>query len=325
MRIVLAGTGRLGVHLLEGLRDSSHEVVAVLQDGRRTRGFRRVLDPWLGRFFGGAEDLAGKALRAGLPLIWIDRMTEEELAPLRALEPDLLLVGGFGIILKRPLLDLPRIGCVNTHSSLLPRHRGPNPFSAAILAGDTETGVTFHVMTEGIDDGDILDQTSFAIEEDDGMFAVYRLACALAGERVAEVMDTIEREGLCGVPQDPALATYEKKRFEDDTWIDWRRPAIEIDRMVRALATPPMARFLFRDRVVRVGRIEFAPEPVDAAPGVVLSSYPLVRIATGQGSVRLRVAFLSKPVPWIFPAPWCRPATGEQLPLHGCPDSDEDE
>lgn len=313
MRIAVAGSGRLGTSVLLPLLRSRHEVVAVVLDGRQTRGWRRGLYSLLARFFGGQHSILHQAAVHGLPKVWIDKMTEEELAPLAALSPDVLLVSGFAIILKPPLLRLPRVGCVNMHSSLLPKHRGPNPFCAAILQGETESGVTFHVMDEGIDTGAILDQTRFALGPRDTMFDVYGRACTIAGERVAAVMDAIEAQGLQGTPQDAAAATYDRKLVEADAWIDWGMRAEEIDRMVRAMSPNMMPRFRYRGRVVTVARTDFDAEPVSAAPGTVLRNRPPMRVATGAGTLILRVAFARRGVPFIFPAPWFRPKIGEVL------------
>jgi len=254
MRIAVAGTGRLGINLLRPLLQSSHQIVAIVQDGRKTRGISQRLTPVLGRYFGGPYHMAGRARARRIPIFWIDRMNEAELAPLRALRPDILLVGGFGIILKPPLLELPRLGCVNTHSSLLPKHRGPNPFYAVILAGEEESGVTFHIMEEGIDTGAIIAQFTFPIHEEDGMFDVYNRACECAAGHVVEVMDHIEQEGLAGTPQDESLASYDKKPIPADAWIDWNMTAAEIHRLVRAMSPTPMPKFQYRGRNVRVAR-----------------------------------------------------------------------
>ena len=199
---------------------------------------------------GGNRDRRSIARRHGIPLFFIDKMTEDELAPLRALDPDLILVGGFAIILKKPILDLPKLGCVNTHSSLLPKHRGPNPFAAVLLAGDTETGVTFHVMDEAIDTGDIVAQFPIPVEDNWYALDLHRATSELAGEHVVEVLDKIEAEGLHGTPQDPALATYDKKLTTEQTAIDWAQPAADIVRLIRAGYPMTMARFRYGDRVI---------------------------------------------------------------------------
>jgi len=313
MRIAIAGTGKLAAGMFTALQASRHEIVAVILDGRQARGAKGFLNALASRLFGGKGDIDARARRNRIPRFWIDRMDPAELAPLRKLDIDLLLVGGFAIILKPPLLELPRIGCVNMHSSLLPRHRGPNPFCAAIRAGDAETGITFHVMEPGIDTGPVVAQYPFPLEARDTMFDVYNRACALAQEKVLEVIDKIDAEGLQGTPQDHSLANYEKKPVIEDSWIDWRRPAEEIDRLVRAYAPSPMPRFRWRGRTVTVARCEFDSAPVEAAPGTVLRHWPVARVATGEGTLILRVAFCRRPVPWVWPAPWSKPEVGEVL------------
>lgn len=313
MRIAIAGTGRLGASLLAPLLKSDHEVVALLQDGRKYRGWKRPAITACAPLLGGRNNVVSLARRNGIPVIWLDRLTEAGLKPVRDLRPDLILVGGFGIIFKAPLLRLPRLGCVNCHSSLLPRHRGPNPFAAVLLQGDTQTGVTFHAMTEGIDEGDIIDQRAFSITSDDTVLSIYQRSCDLARERVLAVIDRIAAEGLRGEAQITALASYDKKVNEDAAWIDWTLPARDIERMVRALAPSPMPRLSHGGRVIRVAKVEYDEEPTDAAPGTVVANHPLVRIATGKGTVRLRVAFIGNPVPWIWPAPWNRPDVGSRV------------
>jgi methionyl-tRNA formyltransferase len=125
MRIAVAGYGLLGAGLTRALLDSNHEIVAIVQNGRKTRGIERAVAVAVSHVFATEGSMLGLARPERLPVVWLNRMDENELAPLRALAPDLLLVGGFGIILKRPILDLPKIGCVNAHSSLLPKHRAP--------------------------------------------------------------------------------------------------------------------------------------------------------------------------------------------------------
>lgn len=313
MRIAIVGSGTLSVRMLAPLMASRHEVVAAILDGRVTKGWRRRVGPAFARFFRGAFSLSGRARKYGVPVYYIDTMSEEELAPLRKLNIDLILVGGFSIILKKPLLDLPRIGCVNTHSSLLPRHRGPNPFSAAILAGDTESGVTFHWMDEGIDSGGILVQGILPITESTHMIGLYNDACTLAGQMVVGLMDRIEAGDIESTPQDESLATYEKRCTVADSWIDWNDSAEAIDRKVRGMSPQPYVRFRWKDHLVLLHRVSFDPNPTDAPPGTVLDNRPFITVATGAGTVSLKVAFRQKPIPWVWPGFGKRPDVGEVL------------
>jgi len=314
MRIAVAGSGQLGATVLRPLLESRHDIVAIVQDGRQTRGWKRGASRLSGALLGGSNNMLRIASRHKLPVVWIDRMSEHDLAPLRALDIDVLLVSGFAIILKPPLLSLPKLGCVNMHSSLLPRHRGPNPFSAVITQGETESGVSFHVMEPGIDTGDILDQTPFPVGARDDMFAVYRQACRIAGERVVPVMDRIEDEGsLRGTPQDASAATYDPKPAPEHAAIDWNRSAEEIDRLVRGFAPAVLPRFDYRGRPVYVARTKVEERETSAAPGTVLGMDRAVKVATGSGVLHIRAAFSRAPLPWVWPAPWNRPVEGERL------------
>ncbi len=311
MRVALAGSGRLAANLLRGLEAHGHELVALIADGRQTRGRARTRARWAARLLGGG--VMGLAARRGLPIVYIDKMTAEELAPLRASAPDLILVGGFGIILKPPVIELPRLGCINSHSSLLPRHRGPNPFSAAILSGDTETGVTFHVIDPGIDTGDILAQERIPLTSKDTLLTVYKRTSQKAGEMIGPLLDHIEAEGVHGTPQDTALATYEKRPTAADAWLDWGAPAEVLDRKVRALSPSPLPRFTRNGHAVFVLRAKADPEPVEAAPGTVVAARPQLRIATGAGTLTIFAAFTLAPVPGLWPGFFVRFQPGDRL------------
>ncbi|MBI1318105.1 MAG: hypothetical protein GC168_04025 [Candidatus Hydrogenedens sp.] len=313
MRIAVAGSGQLGATVLRPLLESRHEIVAVVQDGRQTRGWKRPFAFLAGALLGGPNNMLKLAARGRVPIFWIDRMDEAELAPLRARNIDVLLVSGFAIILKEPLLSLPAVGCVNMHSSLLPRHRGPNPFSAVITQGEKESGVTFHVMETGIDTGDILDQTAFPLGERDDMYTVYRQACRIAGERIVAVMDRIEQEGLSGTPQNPAEATYDPKPKPETAWIDWTRPAREIDQLVRGYAPSVLPRFRHEGREVYVARTQFDEESSTEPPGTIVRLSRSVKVATGEGTLHIRAAFTRSPIPWVWPAPWNKPFEGDRL------------
>jgi len=312
VRIAVAGTGQLAVGMLGALLDSHHEVVAVLLDGRSTRGVRRSIESSYLALLAGRGSLAGHAALHRVPTIWLDRMAEE-LDLLRALAPDVILVGGFGIIFKAPLLELPAIGCVNAHSSLLPKHRGPNPFTHVLLAREYATGVTFHVMDAGIDTGDVLDQARFPITAQDTALSLYRRACTLAAQRVVDVMDRVEREGLKGTPQDDKVATYDPKPTERERFINWQQPAEAIDRQVRAFHPSPMVCLRFRGRVVRVSKASWTPDAFEAEPGTVLSPTRPTRVATGDGVLAIHAAYCSKPFYWAWPAAWNPPRIGERL------------
>jgi methionyl-tRNA formyltransferase len=315
MRIAIAGTGQLGVSLLRPLLDSPHKIVAVLQNGRAAKGIKRVMHESSARLFAFENSMVGQAVRTHIPIIWLDKLNDQELAPLRALDPDLILIGGFGIIFRKSILSLPRIGCVNAHTSLLPCHRGPNPFSAAILAGDAETGLTFHVVDEGIDTGPIIAQYPFPIEPDDAALDTYRKGCAMAAEHVLEIIGRIEQEGLDAIatPQDESRATYDKKFAKKDSVIDWTDSAEKTLRRIRACRPFFIPRFHCRNKTVILTIAKAEEHSGDEEPGTILALKPFVRVATGCGSIKILAAYCGSPFPWIWPTRWNAPKIGDKL------------
>lgn len=302
MRIALAGSGKLGVNILYSiLHNTSHKVVAILQNGRATQKWQRPFSLAFSLLLRSNDDVVYHALKHKIPIIWINKMTPKELQPLKELIPDLIITSGFSIIFKKPLLTLPKIGCINVHSSLLPKHRGPNPFSAVILQGESETGVTFHIMDEGIDTGPIIAQRKIEISHTDTAYTIYCKASELAGEMVPDVLSKIESEGLIGTPQNHQLATYDPKPTLSDAIIRWDVPAEQIDRQVRALSQIIMPRFFYDGKTIFVARVKINQENTNLPPGTIIRPEFPAEIATAKGSVILASAFTLTPIPWLWP------------------------
>ena len=313
MRIVLAGSGYMATQFVKTILGTKHELCAVIQDGRHTRGIRRRIYPALAGVIAGERTVAGIARRKHVPIVFIDKMDDGELGPLQALKPDLVLVGGFSIILKAPLIRLPRIGCLNCHSSLLPTHRGPNPFRACILANEPETGVTFHIMDEGIDTGSIVEQHRLEIRDTDTAASLSDRCADRACEALPDLHDRIEHEGLHGEPQNETKASYDKKLKDEELYLDWNQPAADLERMVRGCFPYSLARFRYQGRTVIVSRAQFEPGHPDAKPGEIVATRPHLKIATGDGVFVLIVGYTMRPIPWIWPRILSRPAVGERV------------
>ncbi len=304
MRILIAGGGRLAVSVMDPLLDAGHEIVGLLQNGRQTRPGRRGLLHALRLLTPPSLDPAALALRRRIPIFWLDRMDEAELAPLRATEPDLLLTAGFSLIFNDAMLALPGLGCVNVHSSLLPRHRGASPFAQVVWDGDRETGVTFHVMERRVDAGAILAQEALQLTSLDTSVTVYYRCCDLAREMTADTIADIELHGLVGTPQDESAATFDRRFSEAGAAVEWRDSAERIERLVRAAVAYYPAWFMHRGRRVEITRATFDPRDVNAEPGTVLETRPYPVVATGRGRLIIHAAHLSRPVPWSWPAIW---------------------
>lgn len=293
-------------------KSPNHEVVAVLLNGHLKKGLKRKWNYLSESRLSGDNSPIALARKQSVPILWLADGGEAAVAALRNLDIDLLITSGFGLILKRPLLDFPNIGCMNVHSSLLPRHRGPSPFPHVILSGDKESGVTFHVTDEGIDTGDILKQDRFSVDSGDNALSIYLKSCALTKKHILEVVDSIAKNGLKGDAQPTEGATYERKIPQEALYIDWTQPAESIERLYRA-ANPFMnLRFRYNDDDVTVMRASYSPDAVDAAPGEVISVRPL-RVATGEGSLSIHVATSKRPVPFVWPAPWTPLTIGDTL------------
>jgi methionyl-tRNA formyltransferase len=241
----------------------------------------------------------GKALRQppvamlaqllDLPIFQPARVrTPEAVARLLAVNADAFVVAAYGQILPRSVLSIPRLGCINVHPSLLPRHRGASPIPASLLAGDTVTGVTIMLMDEGMDTGPILAvQGSNVSDEDDQLTLTSRLAIEGANLLLDTLVD-IEAERLTPRPQDPNLATTSRLIGRADAIMDWTHPAIDLWRQVRAFAEWPQATTTWRGRSLRVLSAGFDPGK-SVAPGRVAAWGPpsrspeAIAIGTGEG------------------------------------------
>lgn len=309
MRIALASNGQMGLSLFRALRASEHEVVALVRDGRTGSAPLRWLDHTIG-VLGGPSTVEGRAIGAGVPLVWLRDQGEREAQALAEVGVDLLLVGNFGLILKPRILAVPSVGTVNIHWSLLPRHRGPCPSTSVLLHGDAETGVTFHVVVPRIDAGAILDQVSFPIGPDATATSLHLRAVDVAERRVVEVLDRIAREGLVGRPQDLSQGSYYRRPTVQESWIDFRESAEVLDRKVRALITP-LPRTLHGRSVVYISAAR-AVEGPSGAPGEVVQVRPHVVVACGSGGLAVQRAWTAAPpAPW--PVPWTRLRVGDRL------------
>lgn len=218
------------------------------------------------------------ALAHGLPVFQPpDFRAPEARAELSALAPDLLLVAAYGLILPQAVLDIPRLGAVNAHASLLPAYRGAAPIQRAIMAGETATGVSIMQMDAGMDTGDVILAREHPIGPEDTAQDLHDALARLGGRALLEALDRIAAGTASRTPQDPARATYAPKLRKEEGCIDWNRPAAEIHNRARGVHPWPGAYFFWntsgRRRPLRLGLAPGrpgGPRPLDAAPGTIL-------------------------------------------------------
>lgn len=283
LRIVFLGTPDFAATILRGLLDGPDRVAGVFSrpDAPKGRGLETAAPP-----------VKRLALEHGIaveqPTRWKDGAAVESL---RALSPDLAVVAAYGRILPQEALDVPRFGCVNVHASLLPRWRGADPITRAILDGDRETGVTIMRMVLEMDAGDVLWRAATPIRPDDDGGTLEARLSELGARALADAIAAWRAGSLRAEPQDAALVTHAGPVRREDGRIDWNRPADAIERATRAYAPWPGA---FTERAgasLKLWRAEI-PDPAAhtgaAAPGTVLATGPGGPVvATGSGSLRL--------------------------------------
>jgi len=232
MRVVFAGTPEFSVAALAALRDADHEMVGVFTQPDRPAGRGQKLQ---------SSAVAQKAEALKLSLFKPAKFDAAAQAQLHALNPDLMVVVAYGLILPQAALDIPRHGCLNIHASLLPRWRGAAPIQRAILAGDTETGITIMRMDAGLDTGAMLLRESIGIGEHDTAADLQDRLATLGARLIVEALRQIESGAPIETPQPAEGMTYAKKISKGEARLDWSRPALELERAVRAFNPAPVA------------------------------------------------------------------------------------
>ncbi|MFN8636358.1 MAG: methionyl-tRNA formyltransferase [Chloroflexota bacterium] len=281
LRIVFMGSPAFAVPALDGLCAAGHEVALVLAQPDRPAGRGRQPTP---------PPVAAFARERGLPLFQPPSLKPPEaFAVVREVAPDVIVVAAYGLILRREVLDLPPLGCLNVHASLLPRHRGASPISAAILAGDDETGVCLMRMEVGLDTGPVLARRATPIGPTDDTPTLTDRLAQLGRDVLVETLPRWAAGEIEAVPQDDALATYAPKIAREDARLDWSLPATDLDRRVRAYRGWPDAFTSWQGKQLKIlaARPGEAPPP-DPLPiamerGRQAAEAPLPRTGEGLG------------------------------------------
>ncbi len=280
LRIAYAGTPAFAVPALDALHGRGHAIVAVYTQPDRPAGRGQSV---------ASSPVKQRALELGLPVEQPATLrSPEAVERLRGLDADLMVVAAYGLILPREVLEVPRLGCWNIHASVLPRWRGAAPIQRAIIAGDTETGVTIMQMDAGLDTGPMLLVKKLEIGERETAGDLHDRLAPLGAQALIEALE--ERQGGRLTPrQQPAEgANYAPKIRKDESLIDWSLPAIAIDRQVRAFNPWPVAETRWEGRQLRVWSAEPVVRTGDAAPGQVLEATDgRIVVAAGAGALKL--------------------------------------
>ena len=281
IKIVFMGTPEFAVPSLYSLIETQ-EVVGVVTQPDRPAGRGRQLTP---------PPVKVVAQEAGIPVYQPKSLrSEETTGPLREWAPALIVVAAFGQILRPHVLELPEHGCLNVHASLLPRWRGAAPIQHAILAGDEQTGISLMRMDEGLDTGPVYAQKAIPIGPHDTAADLHDQLAELGAGLLAERLEEIVAGRLPAESQDDSLATYAPLIRKEDGAIDWRRPAMEIDRQIRAMTPWPGAYSSWQGKRLKI--LEATPEPerslTSGQPGQVVETDEGAAVMTSQGVIQLR-------------------------------------
>jgi methionyl-tRNA formyltransferase len=277
LRLAFMGTPGFAVACLAAVAAAGHDIAAVYTQPPRPAGRGKQPRP---------SPVQAAALARKLPVRTPASLkSPEEHQAFAALDLDAAVVVAYGLLLPRAILRAPRLGCFNVHASLLPRWRGAAPIQRAIMAGDKETGITIMKMDEGLDTGPILLAESIPIGASDTAAHLHDRLADLGARLIVAALDGVAQGRLASRPQPHEGVTYAAKLGPADERLDWRRPASELDRQIRALGPRPGAWFEHGGERLKVLAAEPVNEPNPGPPGLVRDDRLL--IACGQGALRL--------------------------------------
>ncbi|MCX7205397.1 MAG: methionyl-tRNA formyltransferase [Proteobacteria bacterium] len=278
MKIIFAGTPDFAACALQALIDAGHEIALVLTQPDRPAGRGMKLN---------ASAVKILAEKHGISVYQPEKLrTAEQQAPLAAIDADVMIVAAYGLILPQVVLDLPKLGCLNIHGSLLPRWRGAAPIHRAILAGDTATGITIMQMDAGLDTGDMLSIHPMPIEARDTTASLHdKLAAEGASAIVAALVDLPKLQQTRQVQPELGV-TYADKLRREESQIDWQKSAIELDQMIRAFNPFPSAQTLLNGQALKIWQA--SPSEENGPAGTVLAAdKDGLLVACGSGSLRI--------------------------------------
>lgn len=280
MNIIFAGTPDFAVPSLQALLHAGINVVAVYSQPDRPAGRGKKIKP---------GPVKAAAIEANIPVNQPQNFKDPaEIEKLAAFQPDAMIVVAYGLMLPAAILQIPRLGCLNVHASLLPRWRGAAPIQRAIEAGDEQTGITIMQMDAGLDTGNILSTKVLKISASENAGQLHALLASAGGKLLVDTLQQLDAGALQSTPQDNSLATYAKKLEKSEAVIDWRQPADVITRKINAFNPWPMASTTWHGKRLRIWNATVC-QCKDSAPGTILvTNADGIQVAAGEGCVNIQ-------------------------------------
>ena len=284
MKIIYMGTPDFAVAPLEAILKAGHEVTAVVTQPDRQKGRGREVQ---------YSPVKECALSYGIPVLQPLKIKEKDaVEELRKYPADIFVVAAFGQLLSEEILNMPRLGCINIHASLLPAYRGAAPIQWCVINGEEKTGVTIMQMAKGMDTGDILLQKEVVLDEKETGGSLFDRLMETGAELIVEVLPKIEAGELIPVVQKEELATYAGKITKDMGNIDFAKSAVTIERLIRGLNPWPSAFTHYKGKILKIWEADVVSECVNAenpVPGTVIAmDKESFTLATGEGALRIR-------------------------------------
>lgn len=262
MKIVYMGTPDFAVGPLESIIEAGHEVILVVTqpDREKGRGKEVVFSP-----------VKECAVAHNIPVFQPEKIKKaEEVEFLKQYEADVFVVAAFGQILSKEILDMPRLGCVNIHASLLPKYRGAAPIQWAVIDGEEKTGVTIMRMDEGLDTGDILLQEEIILDAKETGESLFDRLAVLGSDTIVKALELMEKGELTPVPQDHDKSTYAKMLNKKMGVIDFNNSAVVIERLVRGLNSWPSAYTYINGKTLKIWEAEVIADALEGQNGQVV-------------------------------------------------------
>lgn len=280
MRVVFMGTPDFAVGTLEEIIKAGHEVVLAVTQPDKPKGRGKAMQ------FPPVKECA---LSHGIEVFQPQKIRESaNIAYLRRKKPDIIIVAAFGQLLPKSILDMPKYGCVNVHASLLPKYRGAAPIQWAVINGETVTGVTTMLMNEGLDTGDMIAKREIRLAEDETGGSLFARLAELGAKLCVETIEMLENGTAEFTPQNGELATHTSMIRKELGAIDWKKPAVEIERFIRGLNPWPSAFTHLNGKTFKIWRAEVVNENSTYEAGTICRvEKNNLYVQTGEGLLSL--------------------------------------